>query len=149
MRGSGGALGGTNSDQKVAQVVTAGIAGKLVEVRLAVNCTPGSAISVEIQGVTAAGAPDGNTMSSLSFQPGALPADGSLRAIPLTTPVSLAIGTLFAIVATGPPTDSCTIFFGPAGDTYPGGKSFFDARPNPPGWAEVNGDFPFQTVVGP
>jgi hypothetical protein len=149
MRGFSGPLGGTNSDQKLAQVVTAGIAGRLVGVRLAVNCTAGAAIVLEIQGVTAAGAPDGNVLSTVSFQPGMLPTDGTLRAILLTTPVDLGIGRLFAIVAKGPQTNSCSIGFGPAGDTYPGGRSFFDARPNPPGWLEGPGDLPFQTLMGP
>ena len=150
MRGaSSGPLGGTNSNQKLAQVVTAGLAGPLAEVRLPVSCTSGAAITVQIQGVTALGAPDGNILSSVSVQPGMLPADGSLRAIRLTTPVNLALGMLFAIVAIGPQTDSCAITFGPPGDTYPAGKSFFDARPNPPGWVENTGDLPFQTVMGP
>ena len=149
MRAGSGPLGGTNSDQKVAQVVTAGVTGTLVEVRLAVTCTPGAAMSVQIQGVTAAGAPDGNILSSASVQPGMLPADGSLRGITLATPLAVSVGTQFAIVAIGPPTNSCAITFGPPGETYPGGRSFFDARPNLPGWVENTGEFPFQTVMGP
>jgi hypothetical protein len=144
-----GPLGGTIANEKLAQVVTAGRAGMLVEVRLAVTCTVGAAISVQIQGVTAAGAPDGNILSSVTVQPGPLPSDGSLRAISLITPIPVAIGTQFAIVATGPATDSCAMAFGPVGDTYPGGKSFLDARPAPPGWVENTGDLPFQTVVAP
>jgi hypothetical protein len=144
-----GPLGGTITNEKLAQVVTAGTAGTLVEVRLAVACTVGSAMSVQIQGVTAAGAPDGNILSSVSIQPGMLPSDGSLRAISLTTPITLAIGTQFAIVAIGPATDSCAMTFGPIGNTYPGGQSFLDARPNPPGWVQNTGDLPFQTVVAP
>lgn len=144
-----GALGGTNSMQKLAQVVTTGRAGMLVEVRLPVTCTPGSAMTVQIQGVTAAGAPDGNILSTVSTQPGAAPTDGSFRAISLTSPLTLAVGAMFAIVAIGPATNSCAITFGPPGDTYPGGKSFFDARPNPPGWVENTSDLPFQTVMVP
>src|SRR4029077_13733152 len=94
-----GPLGGTTANQKLAQVVTAGRTGILVEVRLPVTCTVGAALSVEIQGVTAAGAPDGNILSSVTVQPGPLPSDGSLRAIALTAPITLAIGTQFAIVA--------------------------------------------------
>ena len=144
-----GPLGGTNSMQKLAQVVTAGRAGTLVEVRLPVTCLPGAAMTVQIQGVTAAGAPDGNILSSVSIQPGAAPTDGSFRAISLTSPITVTAGSMFAIVAIGPATDSCAMTFGPAGDTYPGGNSFFDARPNLPGWVENTLDLPFQTVLAP
>jgi hypothetical protein len=144
---SGGALGGT-SEQKVAQVVTAGIAGTLVEVRLPISCDPTSMVTVQIQGVTAAGAPDGNIQSSVNLQLGVVSID-ALRAIPLTTPVRLAAGALFAIVAIGPQTDSCGTTFGPQGDTYPRGKAFYDARPNIAGWVADTQDRPFQTVMAP
>ena len=34
-------------------------------------------------------------------------------------------------------------------ETYVGGKSFFDARPNALGWVENTSDLPFQTVMAP
>jgi len=147
MRDASLGLGG-NSEQKVAQVVSPGAAGNLVEVRLVVSCSPGAAITVQIQGVTSAGAPDGNVLSSRTIEPGPLPLDTtSMRSIRLTTPLTVSVGKRFSIIAIGPQTDSCGIILGPGGDTYPGGKSFYDARPEPPGWKENTADLPFQTLV--
>jgi hypothetical protein len=120
----------------------------LVEVRLAINCTQGASISVQIQGLTSAGVPNGTVLSSVTLAPGPMPTDGSLRGIQLTTPVSQAIGTQFAIVAQGPTTDACGIFFGPSTGSYPGGPLFVDVLPDS-GWAENSGYLVFQTVVSP
>jgi hypothetical protein len=88
-------------------------------------------------------------LSSVNLQFSALPSSAPLRSISLTPPIRLGAGALFAIVAIGPSTETCGIFFGPPGDTYPRGRSFYDARPDAPGWIEGAHDLPFQTVMAP
>src|SRR5262245_66436227 len=50
----GGLAIGGGSQQKLAQVVTAGVSGSLTEVSFAVACDPAATLIVEIQGVTGA-----------------------------------------------------------------------------------------------
>ena len=147
--GFNGPLGGTSA-QKVAQIVTAGATGTLVEVRLAVECLTGSSVTMQIQSVASDGSPSGTVLSSVTLPPG--PATGNslpLRGFPLTPPVAETAGMQFAIVALGPATNSCAISFGPTDGVYSGGPLFFDALPNAPGWAGTTGYILFQTVVSP
>ena len=150
----GGAAIGGFYQQKMAQVVTQGVTGSLTEVRFPVACGTGDLV-VEIQGVEA-DRPNGVVLTSQTI-PGAMlptffPSPPTLRALALSTPVSLSAGDRFAVVLTS--AGDCGIFQGPIGDSYAGGNAFFDSRPNPVGlwvcicdFAGDRFDLPFQTVV--
>jgi len=127
------AIGG-ESEQKLAQIVTAGVAGRLAEVWLPVGCASGTLV-LEIQGVTPGGEPDGVVLKKRTFQASHLPAvlPPVLQQFRLGPSLRLAAGDRFAIVVSNP-TGSCGLSPGPPGDSYGGGEAFFDARPNPPGW---------------
>lgn len=153
---------GVASEQKLAQVVTAGITGTLDEVRMPVSCSSGD-LQVEIQGVNASGVPNGVVLASETFSAAEMPtfAGGSyggnvvfLRPFNFSSPTAFNAGDQFAIVLEAVAGGSCALYQGPAtGDSYPGGKSFFDARPNQPGWVETFGttrlDYPFMTKMTP
>ena len=152
----GGLAIGGSSQQKLAQVVTAGISGSLTEVRFPIACDAGDLI-IEIQDVTT-GKPNGVVLTSETIPgsslPSFFPTPGvvSFRSFVLSTPVSFSAGSQFAIVLTSP--GACGIFRGPVGDSYLGGNSFFDALPNTPGlwvcicdFAGDRFDLPFQTLV--
>jgi hypothetical protein len=147
---------GGGSTEKLAQVVTAGAAGFLTEVRLPVSCDPGSNLVVEIQGVTA-GTPNGVVLTSQTIPGASLPpfspSPPSLRGLVFSVPVAFSSTDRFAIVLKS--AGSCSVFRGPVGDSYPGGNLYFDALPNPSGWVCVCSfpgdrfDLPFQTLVEP
>jgi hypothetical protein len=143
------AIGGA-SEQKLAQVVTAGASGPLTEVRFPLSCDSGDLI-VEIQGTTA-GKPNGVVLTSETIPASSLPFIGVVfRSLAFSTPVSFTSGDVFAIVLRS--TGACGVFRGPVGDSYLGGNAFFDALPNPPGWVCIcdfagdRFDLPFQTLV--
>jgi hypothetical protein len=140
---------GGDSQQKYAQIVTAGVAGKMLEIRLPIGCSMGSSFDLEIQGVTAAGLPDSNILSSRAVEPGLLSDSKRMHPIPLASPVPVTIGSRFAIVLKAATTATCAVSLGPPGDQYLGGKAYYDARPNVPGWAESDSDLAFQTLVSP
>lgn len=143
MNPSGGPIGG-QSHQKLAQVITVGASGKLVELRLPVSCAPASAITVQIQGVTSGGTPDGNVLATRQIQPAETT---GFQGFPLTAPLMMNVGTKFALVLTS--AGDCGIGFGPTTDGYPGGQMYFDAAPNPPGWVTSERDLAFQTLIAP
>jgi len=142
------AIGGP-SEQMLAQTVTVGLDGRLAEVRFPIGCEDG-VLDVEIQGTTATGEPDGVVLVRRSFAasrlPGVVPATFETLGLPRRLAVSP--GDTLAIVLRND-SGSCGLASPPAGDTYPGGQAFFDARPNPPGWLPLSpvADLPFQTVV--
>ena len=153
----GGLAIGGSSQQKLAQVVTAGMSGVLTEVRFPVACASGNLV-IEIQGVTG-GQPNGVVLASQTIPGASLPpfspAPGgvSFRSLVFSAPASVSGGSQFAIVLSS--TGECGLFQGPTGDPYPGGNAFFDSRPNPIGvWicncdsVGARFDFPFQTLVG-
>jgi hypothetical protein len=150
----GGLAIGGSSQQKLAQVVTAGVSGSLTEVRFPVACDPAANLIVEIQGVTG-NKPNGDVLTSQTI-PGSnlpvfFPSPPSFRSMVFSTPVDFSAGSQFAIVLRA--AGSCGVFRGPVGDSYPGGNAFFDSLPNPPGWVcicEFQGDrfdLPFQTLA--
>jgi hypothetical protein len=145
------AVGGA-SQQKLAQVVTAGRTGRLTDVTIPIMCQPGAKVLVSIQ-KTAGGVPTGSVLAQ-TVLPGtqfptlfASPAVG-FRIVRFDTPATVSTGQVYAIVleAFG---DSCGVFGGPAGDSYSAGTAYYDARPNPPGWLAMSpvSDLAFQTFV--
>lgn len=145
-------IGGT-SGQTLAQVVTTGIPGSLTAVRLPVACSSGN-LTVEIQRVTT-DTPDGVVWASAVIPAASLPpfypSPPDFRTISFSTPIFFSVSARFAIVLAS--SGECGIFQGPAGNPYPGGDGFFDARPNPFGWVRLGefgpADLPFQTLVDP
>jgi len=142
------AVGG-GSNQKLAQVVTAGLSGTLTEVRLPVACSTGSSLIVEIQGVSA-GIPNGVVLAS-QVHTGLPTPVPTFQSLTFSSPTSFTAGTQFAIVLRS--TGVCQTFRGPVGNPYVGGDAFFQSLPNPPNvWISISvgtGEFdlPFQTVV--
>ncbi len=144
-------------DEKLAQTVTVGVDGDLVEVDLPIACNTGDLI-LEIQGVAATGEPDGAVLRAQTYSgvglPSFFPDPPFLRPFVLSVPLPVTIGQRLAIVMKSP--GQCAIFEGPLGDPYSGGDAWFDARPNPPGWlpltagrlpADQRFDLPFATIV--
>ena len=143
------AIGGYDSTQKLAQVVTAGLSGFLRTVRLPVSCD-GSDLLLQVQRVTA-GVPNGVVLASQTIPGATLPPSELFKDLSFSTPAFLRIGEQFAIVLTS--AGSCGIYPGPVGDSYPSGNLYFDSLPNPPGWVcvcdfpDARFDLPFQTLV--
>lgn len=146
------AVGGS-SEQKLAQVVTAGAAGYLNEVRMPLECSETATLTLEIH--EASTEPAGTVLASSTF-PGTSfpPGEPQFRSIPLATPPFIAAETQFAFVASA--RGDCGLAPGPIGDPYTRGNGYFDARPNPAGvwvcicrFANAPQDLPFQTFVDP
>lgn len=145
------AIGGA-SEQKLAQTFTVGLAGRLAEVRFPIGCENGR-LDVEIQGTTATGEPDGTVLVRRSFRAEALPGVVPATFVSLALPrrLTVAPGDVLAVVLTNE-SGTCGVASAPDGDSYPAGRAWFDARPNPPGWlplapGSAEDDLPFQTVV--
>ncbi len=148
------AIGG-GSQQKIAQSFTVGTDGTLTQIRVPVSCSSGELI-VEIQRLNADGEPNGVVVASARISAEDLPAPSSeFKTIVLSPPLVVDRGDKFAIVLRNP-TGTCVILNGPSGDSYRGGRYFYDSRPNPPGWVGgkdrpaprgTPGDIPFQTLI--
>jgi hypothetical protein len=146
----GGLAIGGESDQRLAQTVTAGIDGRLTALMLPIACESGRLV-VEIRDVIG-GEPGPTVLSRGTFPATRIPNLGpTFQMVPIRGSVNLTAGDQFAIVLDNP-SGSCGIFRGPVGDSYPGGQGLFEALPNPPGWipfseTEDRLDLPFITVV--
>jgi hypothetical protein len=142
------AIGG-ESQQILGQTLTAGIDGFLSHVELPVACAGGELIVeiVELEGAL----PTGRVRGSAVIGPGMLPplteTPFPFVSIALAVPVRIARGDRFGIVLRNE-TGVCGLALPAGGDTYAGGESFFDSRPNPAGvWVAGPYDLPFRTVV--
>jgi len=133
------AIGG-QSQQMLAQTVTAGLSGDLAEVQFAVGCAPGSNLLVQIQGVSGT-KPNGVVLASQLVASDELPhvVDGQFHAFDFAKPAHVTPGSTFAIVLSS--TGSCGIFPGPVGDSYQGGNLFFTGVPIPPDFWVCNCEF--------
>jgi len=141
------AIGGASA-QKLAQVCTVGATGWLTEVWFPLGCDAGDLI-VEVHGVNG-NVPDGTILASRSSTAADFSdpvAAGTFRCMSLSSPPFLNSGDQVSLVLRS--TGSASIFQSPVGDSYTGGDAFFDARPNPPGWAPLGTrkDLPFRTVM--
>lgn len=135
------ALGGS-SDQKLAQTFNLTRSGFISHLTFAMNCQPVATVRIRIEETTA-GVPNGSVVESLDV-PGTVftslptPAVG-FRLVEFPHPVRVSSGIDYAITLEAIGGD-CGMYVGPAGSSYPGGRAYFDARPNPPGWIEFFGD---------
>ena len=152
-----GAVGiGGNSEQKLAQVITAGISGPLAEVRMPIVLSAGN-LRISVNN-TIADSPGNTILASVVVAagdlPGSFPTGVVFSSIVFDAPVFFSSGDQFSIVleCEGSP-GSCQGAYvqGPVGNPYPGGNGWFDSRPNQPDvWVPIGGnrfDFPFQTFV--
>ena len=137
------AMGGS-SNQKLAQTLTVTTSGTLSEVDLPLV----GGATVQIQSVGADGKPDGGVLDSDDVgAPATPPSDGFVR-VPLSHPVGVTAGEPIGIVILG----EGAMIDGPVGDPYAGGHGWFDALPNPPGWASISigtgiDDLPFRAWI--
>ncbi len=152
----GGVAIGGGSDEKLAQVITAGADGFLRHVTIPIACDASSQLTVSIQTV-AGGLPTGTVLASETLPGDLFPStppspDSAFRIIEFAFPTRVRAGDEVAIVmeAIYP---GCGIYSSPGGDSYAGGRAYFDARPNPPGWIPIQfspndpDDLPFQVFV--
>jgi len=149
------------------QSVTAGLTGRLTEVRLPIYCNALPAnLVVRIEEWGPDG-PDGNVLASETFDGASLPpfltsSDVSLRSFAFSAPPLIRAGTQFAVVldATGPDaTSGCAIYVtgspnydGTPSNLYAGGGYCYrsdDLIPYGYHWACFDDDYPFATVVDP
>lgn len=148
------AVGGA-SDQKLAQTLTVEVGGTLEGVFLPLSCAGAGKIHVEIHDVVG-GLPGPTVLADRAVAPSALDAPGNrFTFVHIPGALALASGQRVAIVvyASKPNLGGCGMAQSQVSANYPGGRSFFDSRPNPPGWV-ANGDFvdtpddyPFQLVL--
>jgi hypothetical protein len=145
------------SEQKLAQVYTAGRSGFLDRIELPIGCSEGPgmlhvAIHEVAPGGSLPGTPVGRHSRTGPFAARDAAGDPVFRSIPFGG-VRQRTGDLYAIVVTADPDLECSWLSGPGGDPYPGGDGWFDARPNRPGWIELAfgpddpADLPFRTFV--
>jgi hypothetical protein len=150
----GRAIGGA-SEQKLAQTVTAGISGRLVEVHVPVACGSGEVI-LEIFAVTASGAPRSPVYAREHRPAGELPRmtdPPAFHRFVLDAAPRFEAGDRFTISLRNK-TGECRMWLSPKGDTYPAADGWF-VNNTPPtiDWTrnadtpEPFEDWPFRTFV--
>jgi hypothetical protein len=144
---------GDTSQQTLAQVVTAGLTGDLVEVRFPVFCSSGD-LTLEVRNVSD-GLPGNSVLRSQVISGADLPpfagSPPDFRALHLESPLNVSQGDKFALVLKS--SGACGLHQGPEGDLYAGGDAFYDTwDTDPEVWASFENDtgrldLPFQTVL--
>lgn len=148
---------GSDANQRLAQTFRAGMTGDLAMVKLALGCgsDPGDTVTVSLQTLDGAGKPSGTVLDSVSVSGTALPSppvfdEGALHAFPLGG-ARVEAGQHYAIVVEANPGAGCALLVSGNDNPYAGGKSYFEALPNPPGWildpAAPERDLVFETYV--
>lgn len=131
------ALGGS-VDQRLAQAFVLVEKGYVSHLMLPMSCQPKAVVHVTIEKTTL-GVPNGSVLAyekvpGYLFTSHPTPAVG-MRMVEFTSPAFLGPGTYaFTLTAKG---GDCGVYVGPNGDTYAGGKGYFIAADNPPGWIEL------------
>lgn len=137
---------GGPSEQRIAQIVRAGIPGLLAEVHLPIQCGPNATVLLEIRNEV--GPPGSTVLASRTVSGSSLPYQGAaFHPISLPSPPFFPAGERFAIVASASEESECGWFLSPPNtDLYPFGGSFA-ARPDRD-WLFMNGwDMGFKTFV--
>lgn len=144
------AVGGP-SEQVLSQTVTAGLAGRLVEVRLPLGCTDGRVI-LEIRDVDAStGQPGSNVFHRATYPARRFPGESTdaLQALSIGGSLDFAAGDRFAIVLTNVG-GVCGLWPAAVGDGYPNGTAWAESLGNPIsplGQVDGRDDMPFETVM--
>ncbi len=136
----------------VAQTVTAGVTGDLMQVELGIGCESGTLL-VEIVNVDALGLPGSAVRARATVDAASIPMPASLRTFDLDVRPAMSSGDRFAIVLRNE-TGTCTALKGPEaldGSSYPGGNGWF-RRADADGWLQFldfgrTGDLGFKTIV--
>lgn len=131
------ALGGSTS-QRLAQSFTVFRSGELSHLTLPLSCQPKALITVAIEKLDG-GLPSGSILAyeqvpGFVFTTISTPAAG-FRIVEFFKPVHLDPGEYAFTLRTK--NGDCGIFVGPPGDSYWGGRGFFESSSNPPGWIEL------------
>jgi hypothetical protein len=139
------------SQQRLAQVVTSGVAGLLTEIRVPLECQPTASLVLEINDAQYT---PGTTNLARSVFPGARfpivfggPPD--FRPLPLEAPPFIPARTSFAFILSA--SGDCSLAPGPTDDPspYPRGDAFYDNPSTAGTWSTLYGDLAFQTFVDP
>lgn len=121
---------GGSSEQRLAQVITSGLAGYLTQVDLVIGCQPDAVVQLQVVGADPT--PSADVLAERAFRgvPG-FPLGSPPAFVPFDLGGSLFIPaqTRFAIAIASSGGD-CGAVPGPNGDAYGGGNLYFDARPN-------------------
>ncbi|GAB4522532.1 MAG: hypothetical protein Kow00133_10130 [Amphiplicatus sp.] len=146
---------GGDAEQQLAQTFTVGLTGNLVGLRLPIAACGGGDLVIDIVELDSAGRPGASVRASASFSPADVPSTppGTFIDFLFDPPLAVATGQRLAFtLRMSPETANCSLADAPAGDSYAGGDAYFDARPNPPGWAlrretDASFDLPFETLM--
>ena len=143
------AIGGS-SKQRLAQTLTVENSGNLAGVFVPVGCGDGRLI-VEIHDVVS-GQPGPTILDSRTAAPTAFAFSARFTYVPIPGSLPLTAGQQIAIVLDNK-RGTCSLTPSPVSVNYAGGKAYFEALPNPPGWvafsdfANTPDDIPFQLVL--
>lgn len=131
------AVGG-GSEQMLAQTYESGRDGTLDHVKIVLGCSAGSSglVTVEVRSVRGDGTPSDTVLGATSLSAATFPVEAMLQEIPMPA-VRIHSGTEYALVIRGTRDLACATRpgAGPWLHSSGVGPAFFDARPNPPGWA--------------
>jgi hypothetical protein len=146
---------GGASEEKLAQVITSGVAGYLSQVDLVIGCASGTTVQLQVVGADTVPLSDVLATQDFSNVP-PFPLDGPppFVSFQLSTRLFMPAQTEFGLVIAAT-SGECGAITGPDGDTYSRGNLFADSRPNPAGVWGCACDFPgpwdlaFRTYVDP
>lgn len=148
----GSAIGGT-SEQVLAQTIMVEFGGRVDGFYLPVSCDKGDLL-VEIRDVQGS-LPGTRILDSIAIPavqlPGSAASFGQFRFIGLRGGLKVGPGEMIALVLSNP-NGVCGIAKSTFASNYPGGRSYYDARPNPAGaWVSNTcpspDDLPFVLVL--
>ncbi|HUP49308.1 MAG TPA: hypothetical protein VNA04_11010 [Thermoanaerobaculia bacterium] len=130
---------GGSPQQRFAQAFTVGRSGLLAFIAVPMGCQPVANVLVTVEETTG-GVPNGivlarQTVPGTFFTAHPTPAVG-MRLIQFDLPLRLQSGVTYAFTLDTVGGD-CALWTGPDGDTYTGGRAFFESASNPPGWIEL------------
>jgi hypothetical protein len=135
-------LGG-EEHRLVAQVVTAGRSGELRQVRLDLDCVPGTGVELQVQGLQD-GVPDGNVLDRTLLAAESL--TRGANSFPLRGTWFNA-GDSFALVLRAVGGTGCHVGNAGSGHDYPGGNAHYTNEAYLPHWYWLNNSIRFATFV--
>lgn len=127
----------------IAQVVTAGRSGELRQVRLDLDCSPGTGVDVQVQGLRW-GIPDGNVLDSTVLAAESL--TRGANSVPLRG-TWFDAGESFALVLRAVSGSGCHVGNAGSRHDYPGGNAHYTNEAYLPSWYWLNNSIRFATFV--